>query len=73
MLDSDKRCRIQKVKEQKKQSREETKRGVEIRKLKIVVMQTIFSNAVLQRTGQRWHNFQHRARNVPPLNNGVKS
>jgi len=34
-------------------------------------MQTIFSNAVLQRTGQRWHNFQDRARNVPPLNNGV--
>jgi hypothetical protein len=39
---------------------------------KIVVMQTIFSNAVLQRTGQRWHNFQDRARNVPPLNNGVR-
>ena len=34
-------------------------------------MQAIFSNAVLQRTGQRRHNFQDRARNVPPLNNGV--
>jgi hypothetical protein len=28
---------------------------------------------VLQRTGQRWHNFQDRARNVPPLNNGVSA
>jgi len=38
---------------------------------KIVVNGKLFYNAVLQRTGQRWHNFQDRARNVPPLNNGV--
>jgi len=36
-----------------------------------VVQLSYVFNAVLQRTGQRWHNFQDRARNVPPLNNGV--